>query len=112
MVSQGYTLSALRLQEAWGFVLILLEMGRGYICKTTQEICIKYFHLGTSGNNSLPAQGVKNLLAIQEIRVLSLGREDPLEKEMAHPLQYSCLKNSTDRGAWLQYMGSQGGGHN
>ena len=26
---------------------------------------------------------VKNLLAMQEIRVQSLGREDPLEKEMA-----------------------------
>ena len=26
---------------------------------------------------------VKNLLAIQEKRVLSLGQEDPLEKEMA-----------------------------
>ena len=26
---------------------------------------------------------VKNLLAVQEIRVQSLGQEDPLEKEMA-----------------------------
>ena len=29
----------------------------------------------------------------------SLGQEDPLEKEMA-PLQYSCLENPRDRGAW------------
>ena len=29
------------------------------------------------------AQMVKNLPAIQETRVQSLGREDPLEKEMA-----------------------------
>ena len=29
---------------------------------------------------------------------LSLGREDPLEKEMANPLQYSCLGNPMDRG--------------
>ena len=28
-------------------------------------------------------QTVKNLLAVQEIRVQSLGQEDPLEKEMA-----------------------------
>ena len=31
---------------------------------------------------SLVAQMVRNLLAMQEIRVPSLGREDPLEKEM------------------------------
>ena len=29
-----------------------------------------------------------------------LGWEDPLEKENGNPLQYSCLDNSTDRGAW------------
>ena len=27
------------------------------------------------------------------------GLEDPLKKEM-NPLQYSCLENSMDRGAW------------
>ena len=31
----------------------------------------------------------------------SLGQEDPLEEEMAtHSIQYSCLKNSMDRGSW------------
>ena len=31
----------------------------------------------------------------------SLGQEDPLEKEMAiHSLQYSCLENAVDGGAW------------
>ena len=49
---------------------------------------------------SLIAQLVKNLHAMQEIRVQSLGWEDPLEKEMANPLQYSCLENPMDRGAW------------
>ena len=29
-----------------------------------------------------------------------LGREDPLEEEMANLLQYSCLENPMDRGAW------------
>ena len=42
---------------------------------------------------------VKNLPAIQETRVQSLGREDPLEKEMANPLQNSCLGKPIDRGA-------------
>ena len=29
-----------------------------------------------------------------------LGGEDPLEKEIANSLQYSCLENPMDRGAW------------
>ena len=37
---------------------------------------------------------------MQEMWVRSLGREDPLEKEMAIQLQYSCLGNPLDRGAW------------
>ena len=36
---------------------------------------------------------------MQETQVRFLGQEDPLEKEM--PLQYSCLENPMDRGAWL-----------
>ena len=47
---------------------------------------------------------VKNAAANSEdVRdeVLSLGQEDPLEMGMAtHPLQYSCLENPMDRGAW------------
>ena len=46
------------------------------------------------------AQTVKNLPAMQETWVRSLGREDPLEKGMTTPPQYSCLENPTDRGAW------------
>jgi len=41
---------------------------------------------------------VKHLTAMQETWIRSLGQEDPLEKES--PLQYSCLENSTDEGAW------------
>ena len=37
---------------------------------------------------------------MQETQVWSLGWEDPLEEENDSSLQYSCLKNSTDRGAW------------
>ena len=54
---------------------------------------------------------VKNLPAVQESWVQSLGLEGPLEKEMAkkkkkkkegngNPFQYSSLENSLDRGAW------------
>ena len=49
---------------------------------------------------SLVAQRVKSLPATWETRVQSLGQEDSLEKGMATPLQYSCLENSMDRGAW------------
>ena len=46
------------------------------------------------------AQKVKSLPAMWETRGPSLGREDPLEKEMAIPLKYSCLENPTGGGAW------------
>ena len=36
---------------------------------------------------------------MQETWVQSLGWEDPLEEGMA-TLQYSCLENPMDRGAW------------
>ena len=37
---------------------------------------------------------------MQEAWVQSLGQEDPLEKKMAIPLQYSCLENPKVRRAW------------
>ena len=43
---------------------------------------------------------VKNLLAMHETWVQTLGGEDPLEKENGNPLQYPCLENLMDRGAW------------
>ena len=44
---------------------------------------------------SLVAQTVKNLPAMQETWVLSLGWEDPLEKGKATHSQYSGLENFT-----------------
>ena len=32
--------------------------------------------------------------------IQSLGQEDPLEGGHGNPLQYSCLENPMDRGAW------------
>ena len=49
------------------------------------------------------AQWVKNPPAVsetQEMQVQSLSQEDPLEKETWQPLQYFCLENPTDSGAW------------
>ena len=48
---------------------------------------------------SVVAQLVKNLPALWETWVRSLGWEDPLEREW-QLLQYSCLENPMDKGAW------------
>ena len=45
-------------------------------------------------------QPVKNPPAMQETQVRSLGREDPPGERNGYPLQYSCLENPMDRGAW------------
>ena len=42
---------------------------------------------------------VKNLPAMWETWAGALSQEDPLQKGM-DPLQYSCLGNLMDRGAW------------
>ena len=49
---------------------------------------------------SLVVQTVKNLPAMQETEVQSLGWEDLPEKGNDNPLQHSCLENSMDRGSW------------
>ena len=50
-------------------------------------------------SQALPiAEMVKNLPAVQETQVRSLGQEDPLEKETA--THSTCLENTMDRGAW------------
>ena len=66
-----------------------LELCRG---KNSSVWCLP------SSRASPVAQMVKNLPALQETWVRSLGWEEPLEKEMA--LQYSCLGNPMDRGVW------------
>ena len=51
---------------------------------------------------------VKNLPAMQETRVQSLGREDPLEKEMAtHSSILAWRIPWTEEPGGLQFMGSQ-----
>ena len=80
-----------------------------FMCGVCVCVCV-YTHA-----SSVVAQTVKNLPAMQEIWVWSLDWEDPLEKGMATcssiffffqcyssilSLQYSCLENSRDRGAW------------
>ena len=49
---------------------------------------------------SLVAQMVKNLPAMQETKIWSLGQEDPLEKGMATYSSILAWRIPMDRGAW------------
>ena len=63
-------------------------------------------------NDSLGAQRVKCLPAVWETRVRSLGRKDPLEKEMA--IHFSILAWKipwTQKPGGLQFVASQRVGH-
>ena len=56
----------------------------------------------------LVAQSVKNLPAMQETRVQFLGREDPLEKEMATRSSIlACKIPGMEEPGRLQSVGSQ-----
>ena len=49
---------------------------------------------------SLVVQTIKHLPAMQETQVRSLGREDPLEKEMTTHSSTLAWRIPMDRGAW------------
>ena len=62
---------------------------------------------------SLVAQTVRNMPAIQETRVQSLGSEDSLEKGMAtHSSILAWRTPWTEELGWLRSIGSQSVGHN
>ena len=62
---------------------------------------------------SVVAQMVKNLPAVQETWVCSLGQEDPLEKGMAtHSSVLAWKIPWAEEPGGLQSMGSQEVGHN
>ena len=61
-----------------------------------RELSINY----TSIQASLVAQTVKNLSAMWETWVQSLGWEDPLEEGMATHSSILAWRMSMDRGAW------------
>ena len=62
--------------------------------------------------NSLLAQSVKNLPAMQETQVQSLGWEDPLEKGMAsHSSILAWRIPRTEKPGGLESIGSQRVGH-
>ena len=78
---------------------------------TFSVICIIYGSLILTGA-SLVAQMAKNLPAVQEILVQSLGQEGPLEKGTAtHSSILAWRIPWTEETGWLHSMGSQRVGH-
>ena len=72
-----------------------------------------YYYIPLLFRASLIAQSVKNLPAMQETQVQSLGREDPLEKGMAtHSSILAWRIPWTEEPGRLPSMGSQRVGHN
>ena len=61
-----------------------------------EVLCCSPFSRGAS----LVAQMIKSLPAVQETQVQFLGREDPLEKDMAIHSNILAWKNSMGGGAW------------
>ena len=94
--------------------------------QNTQFLLVKLFHTPTKHiklsqlisilhvfTTPLVAQTVKRLSTMRETWVRSLGREDPLEKEMAiHSSTIAWKIPWTEEPSELQSMGSQRVGHN
>ena len=77
----------------WPFVVLLENRDLLYACNQNQGC---FYLLGSPKQNTTCGGSVtKNLPAIQETWVLSSPGE-----ENGNPLQYSCLENPMDRGAW------------
>ena len=76
------------------------------------KLCSLTLRCSSVPTASLVAQTVKNLPAMQEAQVRSLGGEDPLEKEAAtHSSILAWEIPWTEEPGRLQLMGSQRVGH-
>ena len=79
-------------------VCISMLQSEDYHHFITEETLIRYFLKVLK--TSLVAQMVKCLPIMQETRVQSLCWEDSPEEGNDNLLQYPCLENAMDRGAW------------
>ena len=82
---------------AWIHLTFCCKVKVKAYCTSENFFCFSFL---AKGLPSLVAHMVKNLPAMQETQVQSLGWEDPLEKGMATHSSISCLEISADRGAW------------
>ena len=98
-------------QRAWRAVVHGVSQGQTWL-KRLSSSSIKYTNQGSSlitdgtfnksfSINSLVAQRLKHLPAMRETWVRSLGREDPLEKEMATHSSIPAWR----RIPWMQKLG-------
>ena len=88
--------------------LFLLRLSAVALQETTSSLLVKYSDgpQPITAGDSLVAQMVKNLPAMLETRVGSLGQGDSSVEGNSNPLQYSCLENPMDRGAqWATVLG-------
>ena len=102
-----YTLSYFTLNTNFGYILRMIHWEINPNDSNFSAILLSYLHcLPVSA--SLVAQSIKNLPAVQETRVRSLGWEDPLVKEMAtHSSILAWKISGTQEPGGLQSMGSQ-----
>ena len=78
------------------------KMSRGFFKDVYKDVFIVYWNLRGVPDSSV----VKNLPAMQEMRVQSLDWEDPLEKEMAaHSSILAWEIPWTEEPGGLQFMG-------
>ena len=95
----------LRIQN---FYILMVTKGKREGNRSIRNLRLTYTHWA-----SLVAQMVKNLPAMQETRIRSLGWEDPLEKGMATHFSILAWRIPwTEEPGGLQFMGSQRVGHN
>ena len=80
--------------------LMSLALAVIFTTRATWDALTKKNKISQTLGASLKAQTVKNLPAVQETWVRSLGREDPLEKGMATHSSILAWRIPMDRGAW------------
>ena len=97
-----------KLQMAFHIHMVKLQMGYSvfHVVKLIgnfQNVLIEFLSFYITvylQRASMVVQMVKNLPVVQETRVQSLGRGRSPGERNGNPLQYSCLENLMDRGAW------------
>ena len=114
-IRQGLSLDKLHFDAPILFFFLLLHIVAGYFSGKACRLLFsstERWQFWISNQASLVAQLVKNLPAVQETWVQSLGWEHPLEKEMATHSSILAWKISrTEEPGGLQSMGSQRAGH-
>ena len=88
------------------------------MCEVVNAYCLEFLRLGVicytliESKVSLVARMVKNLPAMQETQVGSLGQEGPLEEEMATHSSILAWRIPMNKGDWgASVHGSQRVGH-